>query len=251
MGTELNNLYLKKLESSFFFCLGLVPAHHLSATLLNEKWEEHWPEQQVLINKWNLPDDTPFNTDQKNKNGSFGFCFGCMKDGKCFDIPQCYIIQCFFQQLYNFVRWRTDTKPVRTKNPQILLTHYINNSAKKCSKKSKWKHTILKVYSDHYYKSKIQGLVNEELKNDAEFASLSQKKHHAYQLSVYQCIHANCWKNESDEVKDEIQNIFNEKHRLKDKENSGRNETETKDDNEDESNDNNNDEKTLLGHQQE
>ena len=24
----------------------------------------HWPEQQVLINKWNLPDDTPFNTDQ-------------------------------------------------------------------------------------------------------------------------------------------------------------------------------------------
>ena len=32
--------------------------------LLHEKWEEHWPEQQVLINEWNLPDNTPFNTDQ-------------------------------------------------------------------------------------------------------------------------------------------------------------------------------------------
>ena len=78
------------------------------------------------------------------------------------------------------------------KNPQILLTCYINNYTKKGSKKSKQKHTILEVYSNQYYKSKIQGLINEELKNDVEFASLSQKKCCAYQLSVYRHIHANC-----------------------------------------------------------
>jgi hypothetical protein len=141
---------------------------------------------------------------------------------------------------------------VRTKNPQSLLSRYIRNSAKKGSKKPKRKHTILEVYSDRYYKSKLQGLVNEELKNDPEFASLAKKKQPAYQLSVYRRIRADCWKDESDDVKAEIQNIFDEEHRVKDEENADGSETETKgDDNDGDFNDGGDDEKILLGHQQE
>jgi len=33
-------------------------------TMLHSKWEERWPERQVLINEWNLSDDTPLNTTQ-------------------------------------------------------------------------------------------------------------------------------------------------------------------------------------------
>ena len=142
---------------------------------------------------------------------------------------------------------------MRTKNPQSLLTRYIHKSTKKGTKKSKRKHTILEVYSDRYYKSKLQGLVNEELKNDSEFALLSQKKRPAYRLSVYRRIRADCWKNESDEVKAEIQNIFDEEHLVKDKENADGNDTETKDDSDSDNdfNDDGDDEKILLGHQQE
>jgi hypothetical protein len=135
---------------------------------------------------------------------------------------------------------------VRSKNPQNLLTRYINKSGKKGSKKPKRKHTILEVYSDQYFKSKLQGLVNEELKNDLEFASLSPKKRPSYQLSVYRRIRADCWNNESDEVKAEIQNIFDEEHRVKDEENADGSDTETKDDDDDDD-----EEKILLGHQQE
>ena len=142
---------------------------------------------------------------------------------------------------------------MRTKNPQSLLTRYIHKSPKKHSKNPKRKHTILEVYIDRYYKSKLQGLVNDELKNDPQFASLSQKKHPAYQLSVYRRIRADCWKDESDEVKAEIQNIFDEEHRVKDEENADGNDTEAKDDNDgdDDFNDDGDDEKILLGHQQE
>ena len=33
-------------------------------TKLHKKWEERWPEQQALINKWKLSDNTQFNSAQ-------------------------------------------------------------------------------------------------------------------------------------------------------------------------------------------
>ena len=143
---------------------------------------------------------------------------------------------------------------MRTKNPQSLLSRYIHSSVKKGSKKYKRKHTILEVYSDRYYKSKLQGLVNEELKNDPEFESLSHKKKHAQQLSVYRRIRADCWKNESDEVKAEIQKIFEEENGIKGgEENADGIESDSKDDanDGDDFNDDDDDEKVLLRHQQE
>ena len=141
---------------------------------------------------------------------------------------------------------------MRNKNPQNLLTRYIGNSSKKGHKKPKRKHTILKVYSDRYYKSKLQVLVNEELKNDPDFASLPSKKKHAHQLSVYRRIRAECWKNESDEVKAEIQKIFDEEHRVKDEEeNVDGSEFEGKEDDDDCDNDDGDEEKILIRNQQE
>jgi hypothetical protein len=31
---------------------------------LHDKWEERWPEREVLANEWKLADNTPFNTAQ-------------------------------------------------------------------------------------------------------------------------------------------------------------------------------------------
>lgn len=36
---------------------------------LHDKWEDCWPERQVLINEWKLPDNTPFNTAQMESLG--------------------------------------------------------------------------------------------------------------------------------------------------------------------------------------
>ena len=100
-------------------------------------------------------------------------------------------------------------------------------------------------------------MVNEELNNDPEFASLPQKKKHAYQLAVYKRIRADCWKNESDEVKAEVQNIFDGGHGVKDDEENGdesESESETKEGGDSGggfNDDDDYDEKTLIRHQQE
>jgi len=90
-------------------------------------------------------------------------------------------------------------------------------------------------------------LVNQELDDNPEYASLPQKKKKAHQLSVYRRIRADCWKTESDEVKGEIQEIFDEEHEVK----SNGSESEEDEDNDDDNNDDDNDEKNLLRHQQE
>jgi hypothetical protein len=38
-------------------------------TKLHDKWEEHWPEKEVLINEWKLSDDTMFDTAQMDALG--------------------------------------------------------------------------------------------------------------------------------------------------------------------------------------
>jgi hypothetical protein len=140
---------------------------------------------------------------------------------------------------------------VRTKNPKNLLSRYIHNSVKKGTKKSTRKRTIVEVYSDRYYKSKLQCLVNQELENDPGFASLSQKKKIAHQLSVYRRIRVDCWKGESDEVKAEIQALFDEENGIKnEEENADGIDSDTKEDDVNDGDDEDNDEKNLLRHQQ-
>jgi hypothetical protein len=144
---------------------------------------------------------------------------------------------------------------VRTKNPQDIFTRYLHKFPKKASKRSKRRHSIIEVYSDRYYKSKLQNLVNEELKDDSDYASLSQQKQKAFQFSVYLRIRADCWKNESDEVKAEIQNIFDEEHGVKDEQDDenadGTDSKEDEDNDNDFSDDDDDDEKSLLQRQQE
>jgi hypothetical protein len=143
---------------------------------------------------------------------------------------------------------------VRAKSSQSVLARYLRNlaSTKKGVKKSKRKRTILEVYSDRYYKSNFQDLVNQELKDDPHYASLPQKKKRAHQLSVYKRIRADCWEKESDEVKAEIQDVFDEENGVKaEEENTDGNGSETKEEDEDNDDEDNDDEKTLLRHQQE
>lgn len=143
---------------------------------------------------------------------------------------------------------------MRTKDPKSLLDRYLGKtaSAKKGPKKTKRKRTILEVYSDYYYKSKLQGLVNEELKDIPQYASLPQKMKHSQRMSIYLRIRGDCWKNESDEVKAEIQKIFDEKNRVKAETDEDEDEIDSEtEDNDNDNNDDDDDEKTLLRRQQE
>jgi hypothetical protein len=60
---------------------------------LHEKWEERWPERQVLINEWKLSDDTPFNTTQME---TLGEALAARKMVRCIDISQWYIYSMSF-----------------------------------------------------------------------------------------------------------------------------------------------------------
>jgi hypothetical protein len=94
-------------------------------------------------------------------------------------------------------------------------------------------------------------LVNKELQDDPQYASLPQKEKKAHQLSTYRRICANCWRDESDEVKAEIQGIFDEEHKEKADEEKADESEEDEDNNNNNNNDDDDDEKTLLQHQQE
>ena len=82
---------------------------------------------------------------------------------------------------------------------------------------------------------------------------MSQKDRQSHQLSVYRNIRADCWENESDEVKAEIQKLFDEEHGVKDDDENAE-ESEAKEDVDNDgdfNNDDDDEEKTLLRQQQE
>lgn len=56
--------------------------------ILHEKWEERWPERQVLINEWNLSDDTPFDEAQMT---ILGEALAARKTVKCIYISHWYL----------------------------------------------------------------------------------------------------------------------------------------------------------------
>jgi hypothetical protein len=81
---------------------------------------------------------------------------------------------------------------------------------------------------------------------------MSKKNQNSHQLSVYRRIRADSWENESDEVKAEIQNLFDEEHGVKDDEDDvDGNKSEAKEGDDDDFNDDDNEEKSLLRQQQE
>lgn len=99
------------------------------------------------------------------------------------------------------------------------------------------KRTILVIYSDLYYKKKIQPLVNAALEREPE--TLSQTEHASRRLTHYQRIRAECWATESPEVREEVLKIYDAEHKGDEEE----------EDEEDE-NDEDDDEKSLLVRQQ-
>ena len=98
---------------------------------------------------------------------------------------------------------------------------------------------MLVIYSDLYYKMKIQPLVNAALEREPK--SLSQPEHASRQLKHYQRIRAECWASESPEVREEVLKIYDAEH------NGDEEEEEDKEDEPDEDED----QKSLLVRQQE
>lgn len=101
------------------------------------------------------------------------------------------------------------------------------------------KRTMLVIYSDLYYKKKLQPLVNAALKEEPE--ALSPQEQSSRQLKHYQRIRAECWASESSEVREEVLKIYDAEH----------NADEDEEENEDDEDDEDSDEKTLLVRQQE
>jgi hypothetical protein len=98
---------------------------------------------------------------------------------------------------------------------------------------------MLVIYSDLYYKKKIQPLVNAALEREPK--SLSQPENASRQLKHYQRIRAECWASESPEVREEVLKIYDAEH------NGDEEEEEDKEDETDEDED----QKSLLVRQQE
>ena len=102
------------------------------------------------------------------------------------------------------------------------------------------KRTTLVIYSDLYFKKKIQPLVNATL--ESEPSSLSQPEYSSRQLKHYQCIRAECWAKESPEVQEEVLKVYDAEHTVDEEEDE---------ENEGDDDDDDVDEKTLLIRQQE
>ena len=101
------------------------------------------------------------------------------------------------------------------------------------------KRSMLIIYSELYYKTKIQPLVNAAIKEEP--TNLTQLELHSHQLKHYQRIRADCWVNESPEVREEVLKIYDGEHTGDDDE----------EENDDEENDDEEDEKSILIRQQE
>jgi TATA-binding protein-associated factor Taf7 len=121
-----------------------------------------------------------------------------------------------------------------------LLARYLRKSQSVKDKKVLRKRTILVIYSDLYFKKKIQPLVNAALEREPN--SLSQPEHASRQLGHYHRIRAECWESESAEVREEVLKIYDGEHK-------GEEEEEEEEKEEDETGED--DEKTLLVCQQE
>jgi hypothetical protein len=144
----------------------------------------------------------------------------------------------FCQQLYDYIRWHSAARPVRTTSPRSLLARYARGKGRR---KSTRRRTVLEVYSDLYYDSKLRNLVRNEFEQDPLHASLSQGERSARQMAVYRKIRAESWATESDEVKAEVQQVYDQGHQ---------DEADSSDE-EGEEDDDEADEKTLLQRQQE
>lgn len=102
---------------------------------------------------------------------------------------------------------------------------------------------MLAIYNDLYYKKKIQPLVNAAVESEPQYGLLSQSERASRQLTHYHRIRAECWANESPEVRAEILKLYDTEHNDDDEEEL--------DDNEEGDADEDEDEKSLLGRQQE
>jgi hypothetical protein len=121
-----------------------------------------------------------------------------------------------------------------------LLARYLRKSQSVKDKKVVRKRTILVIYSDLYFKKKIQPLVNAALEREPD--SLSQPEHASRQLGHYHRIRAECWASESAEVREEVLKIYDAEHK-------GEEEEEEEENEEDETGEDD-DEKILLVRQQ-
>ena len=99
---------------------------------------------------------------------------------------------------------------------------------------------MLSIYSDLYYKKKIQPLVNAAMEKESK--SLSQVEHSVCQLKHYQRKRAECWYSESSEVQEEVLKIYNAEHK---------GDEEDHEENKEDGTDEDEDEKSLLECQQE
>lgn len=101
------------------------------------------------------------------------------------------------------------------------------------------KRTILVIYSELYFKKKIQPLVNAALEGEPK--SLSQAEYSSCRLKHYQRIRAECWASESLEVREEVLKIYEAEHNGDDED----------EENEEDEEDEDEDERGLIVRQQE
>lgn len=148
------------------------------------------------------------------------------------------------------MRWHSGGKPVRTKNVSSMLTRYVHQN--KPSKQGRRRRTLLEIYSNLHYKTKLRVLVAQELKDTTPATPETKKQHAARKMAVYQRLRAQHWQQESSDVQAEVQKIYDDQEDSdRDDSSSDRDEDdEDSDDSDDDDDDEETSEKKLLGRQQ-
>src|ERR1700733_16175875 len=143
------------------------------------------------------------------------------------------------------MRWHSGGKPVRTKNISSMLTRYVR---RKPSKKGRRRRTLLEIYSNLHYKTKLRVLVAQELKDTTPATQETKKQHAARKMAIYQRLRAQQWEQESSDVQAEVQKIYDDQEDSDNDRNSDRSDEDDSDDSDDDD-DEETSKKKILGRQ--
>jgi hypothetical protein len=115
-----------------------------------------------------------------------------------------------FQQIQNYLRWRTNGKPARGKDG-LWLAKILKKEFGLSEDTRTRRQTRLEIYSGLYYVEKFKAQVDKEiLETTPTSGSETPREFSSRKLSIYRKWRALAWQDESEQVKDVVEKHYNE-----------------------------------------
>ncbi|KAF8335251.1 hypothetical protein F5887DRAFT_1079216 [Amanita rubescens] len=110
------------------------------------------------------------------------------------------------QQLYNYVRWHGNGKVVCSRTSAVLKK-FVSKNRKTLHNRSR-KNQKLELYSQNYYDQRFKASIDQEML-DTKPQNESKMAYWKRRMAIYQKWRSLAWQMESDEVKAEIEALYN------------------------------------------